>query len=95
MGELNMQEKLLKQMIERMDILISLSIPPFNPGKYPVSGLGSDILKLCDGEHAIGDIVKKIGKKRSQIDVILTKLRKLSLLRSVIKDGKTYYIRMM
>ena len=43
-----MQEKLLHQIIERLDILISLSVPSYNSDKYPVSGLANDILKLWE-----------------------------------------------
>ncbi|TKJ17580.1 hypothetical protein CEE44_03540 [Candidatus Woesearchaeota archaeon B3_Woes] len=88
-----MQEKLLKQMIERMDILINLGIPPFSPEKYPVSGLSCDILKLCNAENTVEDIIKKTGKNRNQVDVNLSKLRRLGLIKSITKDGKIYYLR--
>lgn len=87
-----MEDDLLKQIIERLDILISLNIPPFKEEEYP-KGFAIDLLKLCDGENTTHDIVKKTGKSRNQVDVTLNKLRNLNLIKSISKDNKTYHIR--
>jgi Fic family protein len=89
-----MNEDLTRQLIERIDILVSLNIPPYSEGKYPVKGIANDLLKLCDAENTAQDMVKKTGKTRNQIDVNLTKLRNKGLIRSVTKDKKTYYVRL-
>lgn len=48
-----------EDILERLDILISLSIPKFDEAKYPITGLGLEILKLCNGEHTLDDLVKE------------------------------------
>ena len=89
-----MQEQLLKQLIERMDILISLNVPPHREGASPVKGVAEEILKLCNAENTANDMVKKTGKKRNQVDVTLSKLRSQGLIKSIMKDNNVYYVRL-
>ncbi len=89
-----MQRDELKRAVERLDILISLLIPPFDELKYQVSGLALEILKSCDGEHSASEIADELKKPKNAIEKSLTKLRRLGLMKSIIKDGRTYYIRL-
>ena len=83
---------LLKNIEGKLDILISLQrrvAPEPSVGKEE-----KKILKLCDKKHTIDDIMKKTGKKRSNVTVVLTKLRKKGLIISVkSKDKKIVYER--
>ena len=88
-----MNDNLLKQLIERMDILITLNIPPYNSEKYPIGGFAAEVLKLCDAENTAEDIVKKTGKKRNQVDVNLSKLRGMGLIKSITKNNRVFYLR--
>lgn len=80
--------------IERLDILIALMIPKFDENKYPVKGLGIEILKLADAENTVEDIMKKLKKTRPVIDNTISKLRSMGLIKSISKNNKTYYIRL-
>lgn len=83
-----------QEVVERLDILISLLLPKFDASKYPVKGLGLDILHLCDAEHTVKDIMKKLKKERPIIDQTISKLRSQGLLKSIVKNSETYYIRL-
>ena len=89
-----MDETLLKQLIERMDILIGLSIPKYDKASSPFGGFAAKVLEYCDSENTVQDIVRKTGKNRSQVDNNLSKLRNENLIKSITKDNKTYYIRL-
>lgn len=84
-----------QEVIERLDILISLMLPKFDESRYPVKGLALDILQLADAEHTVEEMIKKLKKKRPLIDNAISKLRGLGLLKSISKNGKTYYIRLI
>ena len=84
-----------QEVVERLDILISLMIPQFESNKYQIKGLGLDILKLADAEHSIEDMVKKLKKPRTIIDPLLSKLRAQGLVKSISKNSKTFYIRLL
>ena len=88
-----MSNELLKQIVDRLDVLIHLSIPTYSESNYDFSGLAVRIIELCDFEHTRNDIIKKISKPANQVDPALTKLRQSGIIRSVIKDQKTYYVR--
>ena len=52
-----------QEVAERLDILISLLLPKFSEEKYPVKGLGVEIMRLADAEHTVEDIMKKLKKQ--------------------------------
>ena len=83
------------EIAERLDILISLLIPPFNENKYGFNGLALDVLRYCDAQHTVDEIVKALKQKKNAVEKALTKLRGLGLMRSVTKDGKIYYVRLV
>jgi len=84
-----------QEVVERLDILISLMIPKFDENKYPLKGLGVEILKLADADNTVEDMMKKLGKGRPVIDNAISKLRSLGLVKSISKNNKTYYIRLI
>lgn len=82
----------LKSIEAKLDILITLqkAITP----KPSVGKEEKKILKLCDKKHTIDDIVKETGKTRTNVQSILSILRKKALIRSAkSKDKKTVYER--
>lgn len=84
-----------QELVERLDILITLMLPKFEEQKYPVKGLAVDILRLADSEHTVDDMLKKLKKSRPSVDNAISKLRSLGLIKSVFKNGKTFYIRLI
>jgi len=84
-----------QEVIERLDVLISLLIPKFDESKYPLKGLAIEILKLANAENTVEDMVKKLAKNRAVIDNAISKLRSIGLIKSISKNGKTYYIRLV
>jgi hypothetical protein len=83
------------EVIERLDILISLLLPKYDESIYPVKGLGVEILRLADADNTVEDMVKKLKKTRPVIDNTISKLRSLGLIKSISKNNKTYYIRLI
>lgn len=88
-----MNNELLNHIVGRLDVLISLNLPPFKKENYAFSGVKLAVIELCDYEHTAKDMVKELKKSRNQIDVTLSWLRSRGLVRSVAKAGKTYYVR--
>lgn len=84
-----------KEIITRLDILITLLIPRFEKDKYSIKGIALDILRLADGEHTVDDMMKEIKKPRQIIDNNLSKLRKHGLVKSISKEGRNYYVRLL
>jgi len=83
------------EVIERLDILISLLLPKYDEIKYPIKGLGVEILRLADADNTVEDMMKKLKKTRPVIDNTISKLRSLGLIKSISKNSKTYYIRLI
>jgi predicted DNA-binding protein (UPF0251 family) len=81
------------EILNRLDTLISLLIPGIDEKNYEIKGLGLEILRLCDYEHTVSDMTKKLKKSRNQIDSNLSKLRSKGMIKSVIKNNETVYIR--
>jgi hypothetical protein len=84
-----------QEMVERLDILISLLLPKFSESKYPIKGIGVEILRLADADHSVEEMMKKLKKSRPVIDNTISKLRSLGLIKSITKNGKTYYVRLV
>ena len=70
-------------------------MPRFDREKYSIKGLGLDVLELCDAEHTVENMVKILKKSRPSIDNTLSKLRPQNLIKSISKNSKTYYIRLL
>jgi len=78
--------------VERLDILIALSIPAFNESKY---SSGADVVRYCDANHTTAEIVKKTGKTKKAVERALENLRATGTIRSVKKGSRTYYVRLV
>ncbi len=83
------------EIVERLDILISLMIPRFSRDNYELKGLPLDVLELCNAENTVENMVKALKKTRPLIDNALSKLRSQGLVKSISKNSKTYYIRLL
>ncbi|MGD0035880.1 MAG: hypothetical protein ABSC53_01125 [Bacteroidota bacterium] len=81
--------------MDRLDIIISLLIPKYDESKYNVKGLSLEILKLCDGENSVVDMVATLKKDRQLIDNALSKLRSQQIIKSIDKGDKKVYVRLI
>lgn len=81
--------KSLKSIETKLDILVSLqraSMP-----KPKITREERKILKLCDKKHTIHDIVQKTGKTKTNVNFLLSQLRKKGVIKSVkLKDKLVY-----
>ena len=89
-----MSDELLKQVIERMDVLIKLNIPAFDKNEYKMKGQALDVLKLCDFAHTREAIIKNLKINKKSLDPILSNLRKNGFLISIVKNEEIYYVRL-
>lgn len=88
-------EDILEEINEKMDIIISLMIPPFSEDRYELKGETQlKVLKLCDLKHTQQDMVKKLGKTKKSISRAIEELSKKNLIRSVHKEDKFVYLRL-
>jgi hypothetical protein len=85
----------LVDVCNRLDVLISLLIPPIVRDNDPPKGLQLEILKLCDYEHTTEDIQKTLNKTNKHINKDLSLLRSKGMIRTVPRDGKQVHVRIM
>ena len=83
-----------KNLLEKLDTIISLMIPRFDVSHYDLKGLPLEVLKLCDYDNTVQDMIKKLKKGRGQIDNSLSKLRAKGLIKSINKNDTTVYVRL-
>ena len=83
-----------QDIIDRMDAILSLLLPPFDETKCNLRGLPLQVLKLCDYEHTVTDMVKVTKKSRAQVDNALSKLRKEGYIKTLTKNGLNVYVRL-
>ena len=81
-----------KTILERLEALIQLSIPPLQAIEKETDEIR--VLRLCDYSHTREEISRSLKKSLNRVDVVLNALRKTGKIRSVSKDGSTVYIRM-
>ena len=90
-----MEKKISEQdILDRMDAILSLLMPPFDESKYALKGLPLQVLRLCDFEHTVSDMVKNTKKSRPQIDNALSKLRKEGYIKTITRNGANVYLRL-
>lgn len=79
----------LKSIESKLDVLVRLQ-----KASMPKPKIGEEekkIRKLCDRKHTIDDMMKETMKTRTNVQSILTNLRKKGLIRSVkLKDKLVY-----
>jgi hypothetical protein len=80
------------EILEKLDVIISLLIPPYKQEKYTI---GHDVLPYCDGQHTADDIARKTKKSRASVHKAIQRLRKSFIIKNITKDSQTYYIRLL
>lgn len=83
--------KSLKSIETKLDILVRLqkaSMP-----KPKITKEERKILRICDKKHTTVDIMKETGKTRTNVDTLLSQLRKKGLIMSVRLKDKVVYER--
>lgn len=79
----------LKRIETKLDILVRLqraSMP-----KPKITAAEKTILKLCDKKHTIDDMMKETGKTKTNVNKLLSQLRKKGCIRSLkLKDKLVY-----
>lgn len=83
----------LDRIVERLDLLLLLSVPPFNPEVVKLGPTESYILDLCDLQHTTEEMVAILKKSRNAVDTTLSGLRKKRLVRSLRIGSRTVHAR--
>lgn len=83
--------KSLKRIESKLDTMIRLKKATMP--KPTVTTAEKEVLKLCDKKHTIQDIANKTGKTETNVNFLLSQLRKKVLIRSVKMDDKIVYKR--
>jgi len=81
-----------KAILERLEALLLLSIPPVPRSAKETNEV--KVLRLCDFQHSREDISKEVKISLNQVDVILNGLRKTGRIVSLSKDGTKVYLRL-
>ena len=81
-----------KSVLERLDALLLLSMPPVRGSAKETNEV--KVLRLCDFQHTREDISKEVKISLNQVDVILNGLRKTGRIVSLPKDGTKVYLRL-
>lgn len=89
----NVMLEKLDQIVERLNVLIELSIPEFHIEGLKLGSVEKTVLRLCDLKHTRKEIAKKTRKTENQIDVTLNSLRRKKLIKSLKIGNKTFYVR--
>jgi hypothetical protein len=84
----------LDDVCDRLDVVISLLIPPATRIADVPKGLALDILKLCDYDHTTEDIRKSVGKTAEHVAKELSLLRSKGMIRTVQRDGRQVHVRL-
>jgi hypothetical protein len=85
----------LSQIIERLNLLLVLSVPPFNIEGLKLGPVEKEVLRLCDLSHTKGEMAIALGKKSSHISKTLTGLKNRGLVKYVKIGNETYYLRVI
>ena len=83
--------KSLKSVESKLDVLVRLqraSMP-----KPKITPAEKQILKLCDKQHTVDDMMKETKKTKTNVETLLTNLRKKALIKSVRLKDKVVYER--
>ena len=81
--------KSLKNIENKLEIIIRMQksiLPKPNIGEEE-----EKILKLCDKKHTIEDIINSTGKSKTNVETILSRLRKKALIQSIQMKGRQVY----
>lgn len=89
--QFNKLMKSLKRIQSKLDILIRLqrtSMP-----KPKITPAEREILKLCDRKHTVEDMVKETGKSKTNVETLLSNLRRKAQIVSIRVEGKVVHKR--
>ena len=91
--ELRIVAEKLDQVIERLDLLVILNIPPARLAGGGAAAAEQEVLQLCDMGNTAEGIAKKLRKSKHSIENLLSSLRKKGLVVSARREGDTVYAR--
>lgn len=91
--EVKLLEK-LDEVVDRLNLLIELSVPPLNVEGLELGEVERDVLALCDLRHTTKDIASRLRKTPNNMKQIVFQLRKKGLIESVKIRKETYYARL-
>lgn len=80
-------------LVQRLDTLISLMVPPLSHFEDVAGGLQHQVLALCDHEHTAADIQKATGKSGGHVSKELSVLRSKGLVKTVRRGDRIVHIR--
>jgi len=80
--------------IEKLGLLVELSVPPFDPKGLTLGPVEERVLELCDLKHTRQEMASELKKSLNVIDQRLNKLRERRLIKSVQIGGDTLYLRL-
>jgi len=80
--------------VQRLDLLIQLSIPPPETGRTQLTQLEHAVYGLCDLQHSRKEIAKTLKKSSNLVSVTLHRLKKKRLIRSARFADRTCYLRL-
>ena len=81
----------LRGIDSKLNTLITLA--RLTAPKQEASDEEKKILQLCNMKNTVDDISKQTQKSKHNVEVILSKLRKKGIIKSVKMDGKVVYAR--
>lgn len=89
----NDTEATLDDVVSRLDVLITMLMPP--PAQFVgrATGLQVKILERCDYEHTSAEIGKALGKTKGHIHKELSVLRSKGLVRSANRGDRQVHVR--
>lgn len=83
--------KSLKRIESKLDMIVRLQKATMP--KPSITPAEKDVLKLCDKKHTIQDMVTKTGKTETNVNRMLSNLRKKVLIKSIKINDKIVYKR--
>lgn len=84
----------LDEIVERLDLLVELSIPSPKTESVRLSKREQAVYALCDMQHERREMAKTLGKSPNLVSVTLDALKKKGLVRSMSVAGRTCYLRL-
>jgi DNA-binding transcriptional ArsR family regulator len=83
----------LSQIVERLNILIELSVLPLKIEGLEIGKADLEVLELCNMKNTTEDMARKLKKNRNAIGQALHRLKEKGLVRSIKIGDKTYHVR--
>ena len=84
----------LDEIVQRLDLLVELSIPSPKTQTVRLSKLEQAVYALCDMQHDRKEVARILGKSPNLVSVTLDALKKKGLVRSMSVAGRTCYLRL-